>query len=139
MRARLRLLEEAVEDLQRQGELDAERLRSDRDTRRVVERCLEHLVDMAASVNAHIAAARLGRAPTDLTESFDLAAEAGAIPQDLAAELRSSAGMRNVIVHAYVDLDLELVARAVPAAIEGYRSYMAEMAAFIRGEEDGWT
>lgn len=130
--ARLRLIDEAVSDLVALGEITPERLRRERLTRRVVERCLQVCVDAAAAVNAHVAAAVIGSAPRDLTESFDLAATAGLVPIDLATRLRPSAGMRNAIVHTYVDLDFDLVAAAVPLAIEGYRDYVAAVVAFLR-------
>lgn len=132
VRARLRLLRDAIDDLDRQGEIDADRLREDRDVRRIVERCIEHLVDVAAAINAHVAAAELGRAPHDLAESFDLAGQAGMLPDGLVAELRPSAGMRNVIVHAYLDLDFELVAAAVPRAVDAYTRYVETVARFVR-------
>lgn len=139
MLERLRLLVAAVEDLEQLGPLDAARLRGERTTLRVVERCLAHLVDLAAQINAHAAAATSGRTPRDLTESFDLAAAAGVFEQSLADALRASAGMRNVIVHAYAELDLDRVAAAVPMAITGYREYVAQVAAFVqaRDEDDG--
>lgn len=132
--ARLELMREAIEDLEAIGQVDAARLHEERLTRRVVERCLEHLVDVAAAVNAHIAGAVLGRAPRDLTASFDDAAEAGAISLELAGRLRPSAGMRNVIVHAYADLDLELVAAALPHAVQDYGDYVVEIATFLRAQ-----
>jgi Protein of unknown function DUF86 len=50
---------------------------------------------------------------------------------DMAAELVGSVGMRNVIVHQYIQLDLEIIAAAVPKAIEQYRSYVSAVAAFV--------
>lgn len=129
--ARLELMRDAIEDLQSLGPVDATRLHEDRLTRRVVERCLEHLVDVAAAINAHIAGAVLGQAPRDLTTSFDDAATAGAISTALADRLRPSAGMRNVIVHAYANLDLDLVA-ALPHAVQDYGDYVVEVATFLR-------
>jgi uncharacterized protein YutE (UPF0331/DUF86 family) len=120
--ARLRLIHDALDDLAQLGDVDADRLRSDRLARRVVERCLAHVVDTAAAVNAHLVGAALGHAPRDLADSFDLAVEAGVLPADLGARLRNSAGMRNVIVHAYQDLDLDRVAAAVPQAQTDFRA-----------------
>lgn len=60
------------------------------------------------------------------------AAEAGAISVELAGRLRPSAGMRNVIVRAYADLDLELVAAALPHAVQDYGDYVVEVATFLR-------
>ncbi|MGH3666089.1 MAG: type VII toxin-antitoxin system HepT family RNase toxin [Egibacteraceae bacterium] len=135
---KLRLLDEALEDLESLGEVDAAHLRSDRATRRIVERCIAHLVDVAAQINAHAAAAITGDAPRDLSESFDRAAEAGLIEDDLAVALRPSAGMRNVIVRAYDELDLDRVAGALPLAVDGYRKYVKQVARFLadRCEDD---
>lgn len=129
--ARLALLRAAMDDLRALGEVTAERLHTDRPALRVVERCLTHLVDLAVEVNAHVAGARLGEVPRDLAESFDLAAQAGLVPVDLANSLRLSAGMRNVIVHSYAALDLEIVAAAVPLALDDYGRYVRSVASFL--------
>lgn len=130
--ARLRLLHDALDDLAALGDVDTDRLRRDRLARRVVERCLSHLVDTASAINAHLVGAALGHAPRDLAESFDLAVEAGVLPSDLGARLRNSAGMRNVIVHAYQDLDLHRVAAAIPQAQTDFRAYIETVAAYLR-------
>jgi uncharacterized protein YutE (UPF0331/DUF86 family) len=129
--ARLRLITEAIEDLEALGEVTAEGLQQDRHSRRVVERCLELLVDAAAAINAHVAAALTRDPPTDMTQSFAKAAAAGLLSEELAARLRPSAGMRNAIVHAYVDLDLQRVAAAVPLAIADYTAYVQAVATFL--------
>lgn len=134
--ARLRLIHDALDDLAALGDVDVERLQGDRLARRVVERCLAHLVDTAAAVNAHLVGAALGQAPRDLAESFDLAVEAGVLSHDLGQRLRSSAGMRNVIVHAYAELDLLRVAAAIPAAQADFRAYIESVAAYVRSADD---
>lgn len=65
-------------------------------------------------------------------ESFALAAESGMIDGELAAAVRPSVGMRNVLVHNYLDVDQERVALAVPMAVEQYGEYVRQVAAFAR-------
>lgn len=77
-------------------------------------------------------AALLARAPDDYTESFDRAADAGLIDRELAKALRPSVGLRNVLVHAYLDVDRDIVAAAVPLAIEQYGAYVRQAATFAR-------
>lgn len=48
----------------------------------------------------------LGEAPHDKAASFRLAVRTGLIDERLAAEIAPSVGLRNVIVHAYADLDV---------------------------------
>ncbi len=133
LQERLRLLRDLLADLDIVGQVSAERLRSDRIVRHAVERILAQLVDLAVSINSHLAAATLGRAPATYRESFAAAAEAGAIPLDLAETLAPSAGLRNVLTHEYARLDLRLVAEAVPGARDGYRRNVSEVARYLAG------
>lgn len=130
IRQRLDALRRALATLASVGQPDADTLRADPILQAAVERLLAQLVDLAVEINAHVASAELGRAPGDYRESFELAAEAGVLPEDLAASLRPSVGLRNVIVHEYLDLDLERLAGAVPLALDGYERFVATVAAW---------
>jgi uncharacterized protein YutE (UPF0331/DUF86 family) len=58
-------------------------------------------------------------------------AEIGAISTELAGELAPSAGLRNILTHEYVAIDVALVAQAVPAMRDAYGRYVAEVARFL--------
>jgi uncharacterized protein YutE (UPF0331/DUF86 family) len=130
VRQRLDAMRHALETLASVGAPDADGLQADPLLQAAVERLLARLVDLAVQINAHVASTELGRAPGDYRESFVLAAEAGVLPEDLAASLRPSVGLRNVIVHEYLDLDLERLAAAVPLALDGYERFVATVAAW---------
>lgn len=125
---KLRLMRDLLDDLGAVGEVTAARLGADRMLRHAVERILTQLVDLAVSVNSHVVSARLGRAPTSYRESFGQAALAGMIGTELAARLAPAAGLRNVLVHEYTDVDLQQVAVAVPTALRDFSAYVAEVA-----------
>ncbi len=131
LHARLSRMRDLLDDLESVKDVTVERLERDRMTRHAVERILSRLVDLAVSVNGHVAAATLGRGPADYRESFALAARSGAISQDLADELEPSAGLRNVLVHDYVSIDLAAVAKSVPVVLVGYRRFVAEVSRFL--------
>ena len=95
-----------------------------------VERILTLLVELAFSCNSHVAVVVLRRTPNSYAESFDLAAESGMISPALAADLRPSAGMRNVLVHDYLEVDPDKVAQAVPVAIAQYGEYIRQVVTF---------
>ena len=109
--AKQRRMRDLLDRLAEVGPVDVGRLRDEPVTALAVERVLTLLVDLAFATNSHVAAARLGRVPESYATSFDLAAEAGLLDPELAAALRPSAGLRNVLVHAYIDVD--------PAAVAG--------------------
>ena len=50
-----------------------------------------------------------------------------------AARLAPSAGLRNVLVHEYAQVDLALVARGVELARQDYRSCVREVARSLPG------
>lgn len=131
VQARLRLIDELLADLIAIGTVTGETLREDRITRHAVERVLTQLIELAVSVNSHVAAARLGRAPASFRESFALAADAGAISRELAARLAPSAGFRDLLVHEYGAIDLDRVAAVIPVAANDYRDYVISLARFL--------
>lgn len=139
VQARLRLIEGLLDDLEGIGELTATMLEQDRMLRHAVERILSQLVELAVAANSHVSATVLNEAPKDYRSSFQLAATAGLIGADLAAELQPSVGLRNVLAHEYVDIDLEMVAVGVRMARSGYRAYLQEASAWLRKRQDSLT
>lgn len=131
VRNKLAAIEHTCDVLAALNDIDADRLRDDPVVAAAVERLIGRLVDLAVDVNSHLAAALLGRAPSEYRESFDLMAQAGVIETAMAVRLKPSVGMRNVIVHEYVRLDLARVAAVVPEAIDAYRSYVTAVARFL--------
>lgn len=119
--AQMRLL---LDDLERVDTPNAFELTQDRFLRHVVEHVLVQLVQLAVAVNSHVTAAELGRSVPDYRSSFNAAAEAGLIDADLAASLAPSVGLRNVLVHEYLDVDLAVVAGAIPQAQENFAAYV---------------
>lgn len=133
VQARLASMRELLGDLAAPDLADITVLGDDRRARHTAERVLTQLVELAVSINSHVVAAILGKAPTSYAKSFELAAKCGLISPELADELFPSVGMRNVLVHEYLEIDLDKVAGAVPLARDGYRRYLAAVAAFVSG------
>lgn len=133
---RLSEIDRLLDDLESIGTVGAEQLEEDRLLRHGVERVLAAVVDLAVAVNSHVTAAAGASLPEDYQSSFASAAAAGALPGELAAALAPSAGLRNAIVHAYLDIDLQRVAAAVPAAIHDFRAYVKAVASWLRGQVD---
>lgn len=132
VQTRLRMMNDLLSDLADVGEVSAARLTQDRMLRHAVERILTQLVELAVSVNGHVAATQLGKSPADYRASFSLAATLGCVDADLAARLGSSVGLRNVLVHEYVDTDLAIVADAVGRAVVDYRDYVRGVSRWLQ-------
>lgn len=130
--AKLVMLADLVSDLDRQLGVTEPDLIEDRDRRHVVERVLTQIVNLAVGLNATLVRGLGGRRPASYRESFDLAAEAGVITGELAARLRPSTGMRNLLIHDYGRIDLGRVAAAVPVARTDYGEYVAQVRDFLQ-------
>lgn len=134
--AKARRIRELLDQIVALGYIDAPRLAAEPVTALALERILTLIVDLAFASNSHVAVGLLGRAPDTYAESFTLAAEAGMIEPELAASLRPSAGMRNVLVHNYLTVDQKLVAAAASIAVEQYGAYVRQVAEFLQRQAD---
>lgn len=96
------------------------------------ERLLLLLVELAAGINAHVAATLLGRTGTTYAASFRAAADAGLLGPDLAHRLASAAGLRNLLVHRYGEVDADRVAASMPQAAMDFAAYAESVAGWLR-------
>lgn len=131
VQSRLAQMRQLLADLERVGDVTAEQLQDDRFLRHVVHHVLVQLVQLAVAINSHVAATINGAAVTDYRTSFDAVVEAGVIGAELAAALRPSIGLRNVVVHEYLDVDHAVVAAALPAARRDYGRYVQGVATWL--------
>ena len=133
--ARLRLMRDLLDDLVALGPVPGQRLRDERLLRHAIERILTQLVELAAGINSHIVAVTLGHAPRTHRDSFTDAARAGVIKEELAAMLTPAVGMRNLLVHDYAAVDLDLVGEAVPRAIDDMGAYVRALAEWLAQQD----
>lgn len=95
------------------------------------ERLIQLIVECASDVNNHVVVEKGQRPPEDYTSSFIRAAEAGLLTRDLAERIKGSGGMRNIIVHEYMDIDDEKVFKTLPIALKDYLEYIKQADDFI--------
>jgi uncharacterized protein YutE (UPF0331/DUF86 family) len=76
---------------------------------RFVEHTLQIAIQAALDIASHIVADdRLGE-PRNNRQFFELLGKAGWLPATLVAVLTRMVGFRNILVHAYGDVDLDIV------------------------------
>lgn len=104
---RLAFIETCLAEIRRLARPD--RLDVDVKERRFVDYTLQICVQAVQDVASHIVSdERLGE-PSSNVELFELLRGAGWIEEDLAATLRAAVGFRNVLVHGYTAVDLDVV------------------------------
>ena len=119
-----------LDELDRLGAVDADRFA--REFTHAADRgaIVSQLVDLAAGINAHVVTVETGRA-RPMSGGRSRGRRHRVIDHDLAERLAPSAGLRNVLVHAYVDLDLARLVAAVPLASEQYAEYVRQVARWV--------
>ena len=128
---RLRMMRDALDTLDGFRGVDVAQLNDDPVARAAVERLLQVIVGLAFDINAHLVAKTLGRSPETGRASFHDLVEAGVLDEALAATLAPSAGLRNVLVHHYVDLRMDLIADAVRTVGDGFPAYITAVARYL--------
>lgn len=113
---KLDTLRSLLAELEKHAGATAEEIR--RDPYRV-ERLLELLVTAAADLLSHLLAER-GEQPGTYREIFRRSGEQGLIAAELAERLEKAAGMRNVLVHLYEDIDYGIVQESVGQALRDF-------------------
>jgi len=134
---RLRLMQEALATLRDSSSLVTGHLASDPIARAATERLVQVIVDLALDINGHLVVVLLGRAPETGRRSFLDMAEAGVLTDELVSRLAPAAGLRNVLVHHYVDIDARKVADAVPQLLADMPEYVTAVARFARQTNRG--
>lgn len=81
--------------------------------RYAVQSAAQACIDLAN----HVIASEGWRVPADYGEAFTVLAEHDVIPEDLADRLRALAGLRNLLVHLYDEIDDDRVAREARSGI----------------------
>ncbi|HEX9579610.1 MAG TPA: DUF86 domain-containing protein [Gemmatimonadales bacterium] len=101
-----------------------------------VERMLERIILRAIDVNEHIVSALATGAEeksTRLTygDTFRRLADHGVCAPEFAERIARSAGLRNVLIHEYNDVDHRIVHGAIAVALEQYPEYVDAVRVFL--------
>lgn len=133
--ARLRRLHQVVGRLRRYRERGAEQLRSDEDLQWLVERGLHLGCEIVLDVGNHVLASAFSRAPDTYEQILDALAAEGVLSAAVRAELTGLGGFRNVLVHDYLDVDLDRVIAALARAPERFESFAADIHRWLAARE----
>ena len=128
---RLRLMRDSLDRLETLRAITATRLDAEPLTRAAAERLLQVIVDLAVDVNGHLVTAIRGSAPETGHASFIDLAACGVITPEFSARLAPSAGLRNVLVHQYVDIRTDLVASSIDTTLEAFPAYIEAIAGYL--------
>lgn len=126
---RLQSLEEYTDYLKELRKIPLHNVKSDIKNRWAIERGLLLAIECILDIGSHIIAEeKLGR-PKDYTEIIDILGEKNIIPKDFAKQIRGIAGFRNILIHEYIEIDVEKVygyLQKAPEQFDAFRSYIGK-------------
>ena len=101
-----------------------------------VERLLERIVMRAIDVNEHLIAEMADgqeEKTTRLTyrDTFLKLSGLGVYPKDFAGQIAKSAGLRNILIHDYNDVERRIVYASIKECLRDYQRYIESLLAFL--------
>lgn len=135
VRRKLSHLHGYLQELERHRAITYEQYLALGGPRREVERLLQLLVEAAVDINVHLVTELGGAPPGDYHSSFLDAARQGVLPAELASRLAPAAGLRNVLVHEYGDIDDAQVHGSIPRALDGWAEYARALESWLTSYE----
>lgn len=130
IRRHLAALREVLSNLRRHAGRSAPELRANADLRWTVERGLQLCVQNVLDIATHLAAAAGLDAP-DYATAIDRLADLSVLPAGFASRLRPIAGFRNVLVHGYLQVDLEILARVMNEGLADLEEFAGHVEAHL--------
>jgi len=118
----LAALREALVHLRRHSGASPEMLHADMDLRWTVEHGLQLCAQNAIDIATHLATAAGLDAP-DYASAIDRLTGMNVLPAAFGARFRRIAGFRNVLVHDYVEVDLDVVARVLDENLDDFEEF----------------
>jgi uncharacterized protein YutE (UPF0331/DUF86 family) len=126
-------IETYVRELQQLA--DAAAIGSSVKEQRFVLHTLQLAIQAAIDAASHVVSdERLGE-PARNRELFSLLTAAGWIPRELGSRLEELAGFRNVLVHEYTIVDLEIVRNVLATRLDDLLQFAAAMRGRLSGKD----
>ncbi|MHA1300518.1 MAG: type VII toxin-antitoxin system HepT family RNase toxin [Candidatus Helarchaeota archaeon] len=125
-------LEEAIRDWERYKKIPLEALSTDRDKRNMVLHALLIAIQSTIDIANHIIAEQKFSRPNTYRESFEILANENIITPDLSNQLANLVGFRNVLIHIYLKLNMEIVHSILQNDLPSIKSFLKIIKGFMK-------
>lgn len=124
---RLTIFERTLADLRGVASAPRSVFLEDRALQAQVERWCQVLVEIAIDLAHHLIADRGWDSPTTYRQAFEILARHEVLPAQLATQIASWAGLRNILVHLYLDVDHDLLYSIVTTELDQMEAFARAM------------
>ena len=134
---KLEQIEQALQVLERHRTHSAKEFERSLETRWIVERGLEIIMQAVFDIGAHILAADRKNDWEDYAGLIEKLGLHGVVPEEFARRFRDMAGFRNVLVHEYLEIDLRILERVVKEELENFRKFVRYIMEYLERKAGG--
>ncbi len=93
---------------------------------------LQVSIETCISIGNHIIATDRLRPPKDYKDVFRVLAEAGVLTDDLSTTMRELAGLRNILVHLYLEVDDGLLYDEIATQLGDFAAFSGQICTFLK-------
>lgn len=114
---------------------NVEILKSDNVKYHTIERLFQLVVDTMVDINVHILRESNFGAVDDLQSTFKLLGDSGVLDRDFAKKIAPVVGARNMIVHRYEKLDMDLFLNNLKNNFSDFKKYLIQIDGFLKKQK----
>ena len=129
---KLSLLNRFMGDLKKYAGTGRERALAER---YAIERLCQLVVEVLSDITTHWLVARHGYTAGGYKQAFRRAVELGVYPPEIAPALDQAAGLRNLLVHLYDEIDLDRLLDFLPTLIDAAERAAGSLAALVAKQQ----
>ena len=123
--SRIDKIRECIAKLRRLAALEEDAFLSDSSAADSAERNLQIAIQAVIDIGNHVVADKDLGTPRDYKDIFHILASHKVVSETLAAKLISMTGLRNVLVHDYLEIDLRLVHRIIRSELGDFEEFIS--------------
>ena len=132
VKARIRKIEECVAELRVINKIPERTFLESRSVRAATERLLQVAIQSLLDIGSHLIAERGFREAESYADIIDILGEGKVFPKAFAARIRGMAGLRNILVHDYLEVDPKELRRHLGRLVD-FERYCQHVIAYL-----GW-
>lgn len=131
------LIRDAVRELRglKLDEMGLEAYQGDKRTRALAEHYLRIAIEATLDLGRHVIVNTGLGMPGEYRDVGKILQEKGIVPGDLGNRLQGMAGMRNILVHLYWDIDHALLYRTIVEELETFERFIEHIFRYLEGLE----
>lgn len=131
IKERLQEIDENLKILAELKGLDKEKFKNDPKIFKLAERCLQVSIQALLDICNYIIASNNWTRPRDNQETIKIIAAKNIIPQGFANSILPMAGLRNLLVHEYLKIDLDRIYNHLQK-LEDFRTFQKHIIKFLK-------